>query len=706
MAAKRPKKTAAGSRLPSRPPRTASALALAVFVWGCSRSDTPDGTPAQGRSPAVDERPADPQQAREDAIEEAVAELIAYAQDKRAATDFATLPTWSERAGPDPIALLATGTRRLGLLRIGAIVELADDGDIVGMVATRDGATALRDVGASIVVASERSGALEVFDDGELLSPRSVHVADVASIRDVAWGEAEGRLYLTDPHRHRVLSVPWPARGQEPVTAQTVEETCRGASTVRRVGPWLVYDCLLGHRLVVRRVGEDGALGPAAAIGHDGPIWSFDAAVVGDELVVVAGGVEDHALDRTDGGFGYIDSFAFVYAVTGGDAAPSIERRATVNVSESGVVTPKVVRWIEPGARAAVVGFGSARGVELSWTGPLDDDPTVATVDLPPGTTDFVGTLADGMFANPLLDAFVRTRTGTAPKVVAVPLAQSDRTPSERLGEALVFTTLMAPEGITEGKRSRFTCETCHFEGRTDGRIHWTGRGDVHATTKTLRGLFNNRPHFSRALDRTTGKMVHAEFRVANEGTGFDPWFAIEVADHAWLRDLGVTEDTLSPAALRRAVVDFLAAFTPDTNPAIGDRKAFDATQRQGMAIFERECVSCHAARLVADDPKSVVAPQDWERHVLSANGPIVWGSAERSKTGVEPYVHPSGPRAPSLRRLWVKRPLLTNGSAGSVDEVLANVRLGVDAVHGGGAQGRALTDDERRALGEFLDLL
>ena len=701
----RPRKTAAGSRPPLRQLPTASALALAVFVCGCSRSDAPAQSGADPRPPSAAQRSADPADPREDAIDEAVTELIAYAEAKRAETDFAALPTWSERAGADPIALLTLGERRLGLLRAGGIVSLDADGRITATTLARPGATALREVDGALVLASESSGTLDVHDLESLSVQRSVPVAEVAAIRDVAWGEAERRLYLTDPHRHRVLSIAWPADGDGPTPTQTVEDVCRGATGIRRVGAWLVYDCLLGHRVVVRRVADDGTLGPAAAIAHDGPIWSVDVAPAGDDLLVVAGGVEDHPLDRTDGGFGYIDSFAFVYAVSGAEGTPSIVSRSTVNVSAHGVVTPKVVRWTEPGKSAAVVGFGSPRAVQLQW--PSDDaEPHVSAVDLPPGSTDFAGTLVDGVFANSLLDAFVRTRPDAAPSVEAVPVVQPARTASERLGEALVFTNLMAPEGTSEGKRSRFTCETCHFEGRTDGRTHWTGRGEVHATTKTLRGLFNNRPHFSRALDRTTGKMVHAEFRVANEGTGFDPWFAIDIADQPWLRHLGVTDDTLPPTVQRRAVVDFLAIFTPDTNPAIGGAETLDATQRQGMALFARECASCHAARLVADDPSSVVAPEQWERYVLSSNGPIVWGSEQRSKTGVEPYVHPDGPRAPSLRRLWVKRPLLTNGSAGTVQDVLAAVRLGVDEVHGGGADGRPLTEDERRALGEFLDLL
>ena len=37
-------------------------------------------------------------------------------------------------------------------------------------------------------------------------------------------------------------------------------------------------------------------------------------------------------------------------------------------------------------------------------------------------------------------------------------------------GVALFFTDLIAPENVSSGTHSRFTCETCHFEGGVDGQ--------------------------------------------------------------------------------------------------------------------------------------------------------------------------------------------------------------------------------------------
>jgi hypothetical protein len=239
--------------------------------------------------------------------------------------------------------------------------------------------------------------------------------------------------------------------------------------------------------------------------------------------------------------------------------------------------------------------------------------------------------------------------------MVAVPGPADPRGVDERVGEALVFTHLLAPGATSGGRHSRFTCETCHFEGTVDGRVHYTGRGDVHASTKSLFGLFGNRPHFTRALDRTLATMVDNEFAVANRGDPNGADFTVDpqrTPQLWWLRELGVTAP-MGPIDLRRAMMRFIAGFAHAPNPAVQDRDRFTEIEARGAALFRDRCESCHAARTVADDPATRVPFAQWEALVLSAAGPIVWGSDVRVRTGVEPYVHDEGARPPSLRRLW-----------------------------------------------------
>src|SRR5262249_13103294 len=160
-------------------------------------------------------------------------------------------------------------------------------------------------------------------------------------------------------------------------------------------------------------------------------------------------------------------------------------------------------------------------------------------------------------------DAWIVASGDKPPAVVPVPTTPgaSSTDPEMRLGEALFFTTLMAPFNSSEGALSRFTCETCHYEGYVDGRTHHTGRDDGRAVTKPSRGLLNNRPHFARALDPDLTAVVFNEFRVAGAKSGHDPWFALSSSDVPWVRLLGSTDDTLSPEVLRKALMRFLIAF-------------------------------------------------------------------------------------------------------------------------------------------------
>src|SRR6185312_7097295 len=307
---------------------------------------------------------------------------------------------------------------------------------------------------------------------------------------------------------------------------------------------YLVVDALLAHTLSIFALDDKGlpADAPLATIHHDGPIWGFHAVPNGKGLLVAAGGVEDHVLDRTEGSFGFIDSFVFLYRVEPGSAP---ERLAAINVSEHGVITPKAVLLrphADGGVTVLAAGYGSDRLAEITWATDLHAPPSVATRHILPGaasmalagdTLAFADPLFDAWFSIPLVAPSVPVPVPVTPPVpvpvvlpipveplpVPVPVADPGvppRSPTSRVGEALFFTNLMAPWDKSEGRLSRFTCETCHFEGYVDGRTHHTGRGDVHATTKPLLGLFNNRPHFSRALDPDLSSVAQNEFRVAS----------------------------------------------------------------------------------------------------------------------------------------------------------------------------------------------
>jgi hypothetical protein len=534
--------------------------------------------------------------------------------------------------------------------------------------------------------------------EGSLARLESVAVDGVLGLRDLAL--AGERVYALDPHRGRLVSFAH-APGRQ-VAVDLAE--CRGALAIDAVenGERLLLNCLLEHAIVLR----DTSGAEVARVRHDGPFWSMAATVDADgSLLLAAGGVEDAPLDRSAGFFGSVDSFVYLYRL----GRRGSVRLASVDVSELGLITPK---WLEletdgrGGIRIAVTGYGSDRLIELAWEEPGDASalgaPRISARRIPPGTTSVAGRVA----ANPLLDAWVVLEEG-GNRIRLLP-SRAARTTESRIGEILFFTGLMAPWSSSEGKRSRFTCETCHHEGGVDGRTHWTGRGDVHATTKPLFGLLANRPYFSRALDATMARMVDNEFRVANRGSGRGPWFSLEKQRYPWLAAVEGVPEVLSPELLRASLIAFLAEHEPAPNPATRGRERFTALERQGAIAFRERCESCHAARLVADEPGSRVPFAEWERRVF-AGGAILWGRKGYERTGVEPYVHDRGARVPSLRRLNGKSPYFTNGSAATLEDVLERAAWGGDGFHHGGEPAggaRGLTRAERTALRAFLALL
>jgi cytochrome c peroxidase len=333
-----------------------------------------------------------------------------------------------------------------------------------------------------------------------------------------------------------------------------------------------------------------------------------------------------------------------------------------------------------------------------------------------PGCSDIVVAGARRLCASPLFDAWVELGEGLEAKPAVHPARApqaGDPEPLERLGEALFFTTLMAPDATSEGRSSRFTCETCHFEGATDGRVHNSGRNEIRVSTRSLLGLFNDAPYFSRARDPDLTSVSHHEFAVANRGNPVDPWFSLDTVRFPWLSSLGLERRELSPLELRGALLRFLARFSPEENPFVAQRSAaarFSAEERRGAELFREHCAGCHAARLVANAPATLVPFERWEALIFSPATPIVWARGEYEQTGVLPYVDPEGTRVPSLRRLYAKRPYFTNGTARTLGDVLERARSGRRFFHAEPVSppedARALTAEERGGLIAFLRLL
>lgn len=618
-------------------------------------------------------------------------ELVAFENERRAATNWET----RRRAdfGADPFRLIPAGIpeRWVGLLRGADTVVLLDpNGRTIASAPTPPSPTGVaRTDEGDLLVVGEASPEIARFrvsaDDLEVIETR--RIPGTHALRDLAI--VGDRIFITDNSNHRVLVLDAKVGNPRPVA------DCEGPTALLALADVVVANCLLEGTLLVLN-GEGRLL---ARIVHDGPFWSVAGTVDGDAMLLAAGGVENRPLDRSEGAFGYIDSFAYLYRVD--PSARTVTLETEVNLSDLGIVTPK---WIElrrdgSGVTLRAAGYASEGLLALTWPdADLTRLPETSRTPLSPGTTDVCGPLA----ANPVRDAWIVLGNPPHAEPVGPP---APRSIESRIGEALFFTTLMAPWNDSDGPRSRFTCETCHHEGYVDGRTHFTGRGQVYATTKPLVGLHGNRPYFSRALDPTMARMVHNEFKVANKKSGHDPWFPLYPDDVAWL---GIADDVpgvLSPLLLRRSLMTFLMEMEHAPNPAVAGRSSFTAAERRGAVIYRDRCETCHAARLASDEPSTRVPFDGWEENVFT-QGTIVWGRSGYEKTGIKPYVHENGARVPSLRRLHRKRPFFTNGSASDLDAVLASLPAEAGDPHPGKPPERRLPPADRAALRAFLDLL
>jgi len=703
--------------------RRASAFVCGAAL-GCGLSCGPAPTPAVSGHPAAnhpaDSHPGDSHpgdgypgdRAASETRAQVLLELRRFENSRRRATDFAHPAPGDQQFGADPYRLAALpGGQVLGLLRGSAELRLYSPQlrELDRAAAPRRGSALAVSGERSAFVAGELGAQVARYEVTERLRlDREIEIPGVHSLRALAAG-ASDTLYAAS-EESSALFVVQGARTETPRVRRS-SELGRGVQRLQVVGQYLVALCLLDHALVLLGLGADGLPnGRSWRAEQDGPFWGFAAAPWRDGLVIAASGVEDHPLDRRIGSFGYVDSFLYVYQFR---PSSGLRRQSSLNASDQGVLTARALSLEITSEHVAIraEGYGSPRSLEVELSPELELSK-LETRESPPGSADVLQ-LGGGrrLSANPLLDAWCVARVGGGPtEVLPVPSADP-RSPREKLGEALEFTSLMAPATSSEGALSRFTCETCHFEGGGDGRIHHTGRGDILATTKPLRGLFNNRPYFSRALDPDLTQMVHNEFRAAGAGSGRDPWFSLRVSDHAWLEWLGVAPGELSARELREALLAHFMLVTHPPNPFAQPPRPWSEAEEQGLQLFRQHCESCHQARLVTDSAGSRVPFEAWHDLVFSEAGPIVWARDSYEKTGIEPLVHPQGARVPSLRRVHAKYPYFTNGSVRSLPALLGAVRWNTErfyhrAPQDAGTGLSALSPGEQQALYEFLLLL
>ena len=332
-----------------------------------------------------------------------------------------------------------------------------------------------------------------------------------------------------------------------------------------------------------------------------------------------------------------------------------------------------------------VSGFGGERMARFSVDGTHLE--LIETLPVGPGTNDIALAGDDSspiaVLANPLVDGVVRLELANGRQTARLqptPELDTIRSFESRLGEALFYTTLLTPANRSAGELSRFTCEACHFEGGIDGRVHFSGRGRIYASTRPLFGLADNLPLFSRGGAESLAVMVEAEFRVANQQR--QDTFFIRSQKHPWLKALGKPPQAIDPLLQRRAFLKFFTEFDHRPNPWRSARPVSNSRVHRGLQIFQKRCLDCHQPHSATDADKLLPL-----NRILLGDHPDtpepIWAAPLFFKTGITPYVDRAGTRVPTLRRIRSKYPYFTNGSSPDLRHLLQRFRYrGSDVRH------------------------
>ncbi|HVZ73563.1 MAG TPA: c-type cytochrome [Polyangia bacterium] len=477
--------------------------------------------------------------------------------------------------------------------------------------------------------------------------------------------------------------------------------------------PLLLVSSFLDRKVTMHPITADGHLDPAAqTIATEAP--ALDLAIVRGELWLATH--EDRPISRPTGAVEGLDSGVLVFPARRTSSGPLFEdagegHRAFVNLSE------RAAPVVEPAAIA--VGSGTIAIAGAGSDGLLVAQPNatalVKTPAIPVGAAPAaVASLPDGRWvtADRLSDTL--TFVGAGPHAIAsVDVGAPARTSRADLGELMFFSRALVPNNVSTGALSLYTCAACHDDAHTDGRRHPSKRNRFFSMTKTCRGLGATPPYLSLGEPDTIE--AFADNIVATHAQGAER--APETYDRypVTLRVRAAGDDakgqgawrdvTLSPDEVRAALAAYMASIPTEPSPFVrAGQSALSPDERRGLAVFRSRCASCH--ELVGDTKTSTLVPaRALERRLLA--GEVALTSARLYDVGT-PVLGKTGNNPPSLRGVWDAAPYFSDGSARSLEEVLARTDPAAEKVHASENASRppAFTPADRAALVKFLRAL
>jgi mono/diheme cytochrome c family protein len=477
----------------------------------------------------------------------------------------------------------------------------------------------------------------------------------------------------------------------------------------------LVVAHLNGRELTAHQVLSDGRLGPAVQrIPTAAPVQDLLAVPLPSPTLLLLGH-EDRRVDRTQPFVAGLDSVVLHLPLRAGAGLalddPGPGQRRSVNLTErAGLAKLDAAVYDEARHRLVLAGAATDNLLVVDGDALAGGAAADSRAAQPAGRVLAVGSnptalalLPDGRIAvaERLSDTVTLVDPVTAARESVLVGQPERRTPAER-GELLFFSRRLFPHNVADGERSVYGCSACH----DDGRAHPARQNRFFTQTRTCRGIAQTAPYLF--IGELADLEAFSASLVASHAQGWerDPWNfdKYPVTLPAYGRRQRVT---LQPAAVRAAMAAYLKSLPPEPSPLVPlGATTLPAPARAGLVVFRARCASCH--RLVRDSRTGQpVAESELERELL--RGGVALTSPQRYRVG-PPDLTPSGNNPPSLRGVWDSGPYFSDGSAGSLADVLRRTHAdpSAPAVHAAANAWPApsLSAAEREALLAFLRCL
>lgn len=283
-----------------------------------------------------------------------------------------------------------------------------------------------------------------------------------------------------------------------------------------------------------------------------------------------------------------------------------------------------------------------------------------------------------------------------------VVVGQPARSRPIELGEILFFSRALVPHNVATGERSLYACSGCHDDAHVDGRLHPARQNRFYSMTKTCRSIGNTQPYLFLGevadVPAFAANLVATHAQGSERGAGFDRYSTtLQLQSTS-----GRTQNKrLRPDEIRAAMSAYLATIPPEPSPFVPfGSTTLPAAARAGLAVFKRACAGCHR---LSRTPDSEVGPvgEELERSLL--RGELSLTSPGLHDVGIK-QIGPGGNNAPSLRGVWDNAPYFSDGSARTLEDVLARSSLDPHSPSSHAAAG--VPEEERAALLAFLRCL